>query len=152
MANTFSQIYIQIVFAVKGRANHIPAPHKAELHKYITGIVKNKRQKLLAVNSVPNHIHVLVAMTPDVSISDLVRDIKRSSSLFINERNWIRGRFSWQEGFGAFSYSQSHVDVVKRYIENQEEHHKKMSFREEYETLLKKNEIQYDERFVFEDD
>lgn len=104
------------------------------------------------MNSVPNHIHALVAMTPDVSISDLVRDIKRSSSLFINEQNWIRGRFSWQEGFGAFSYSRSHVDVVKRYIENQEAHHKKMTFREEYESLLKEYEIEYNERFVFEDD
>ena len=116
MANTYSQIYIQIVFAVKGRQNLIPKAHREELHKYITGIVSHREQKLLSVFCMPDHTHLLIGMKPSVSVSDLTRDIKAGSSGFINEKNWIRGKFQWQEGFGAFSYSKSQIDTVVAYI------------------------------------
>jgi putative transposase len=128
MANTYSQIYIQIVFAVKGRQSLIGQEWKDELYKYITGIVKNSNQKLLAINGVSNHIHILLNIKPNVALSDLVREIKANSSRFINEKRFAQGKFSWQEGFGAFSYSVSQLDDVIRYIQNQEEHHKETSF------------------------
>jgi len=151
MANTYSQIYIQLVFAVKGRANLITKDHKDELYKYITGIVRKKGQKLLAINGVADHVHMFVGMTPDLAISDMMKEVKRCSTNFINEdKNWYRGRFSWQEGFGAFSYSRSHIDRVVKYIQNQESHHKKRAFKEEYISLLKKFEVEYNERYLFE--
>jgi putative transposase len=150
MPNTYSQIYIQIVFAVKGRQNLIAKENRNELHKYITGIVRNREQKLLSVFSMPDHTHLLVGLKPSIAISDLVRDIKTGSSQFINDNQWINGKFHWQEGFGAFSYSKSQIDHVIKYILNQEEHHKKCTFREEYLDFLKKFEIEYDERYLFE--
>ncbi len=150
MANTYSQIYIQIVFTVKGRQNLIKKIHRAELQKYITGIITNRGQKLLSIYAMPDHIHILVSIKPDISISDLTRDIKAGSSKFINENKWINGRFNWQEGFGAFSYSKSQVDRVVKYIENQEKHHKKDTFKEEYIKFLKRFEINYDEKYLFE--
>lgn len=112
MANTYSQIYIQIVFAVQGRQNLIKPDWKDELYKYITGIVKNNKQKLLAINGVSDHIHILLNIKPNISLSDLVRDIKANSSRLINEKKFVKGKFSWQEGFGAFSYSVSQLDEV----------------------------------------
>lgn len=150
MPNTYSQIYIQIVFAVKGRQNLISKLHREELHKYITGIVQNREQKLLSVFAMPDHTHLLVGLKPSLAISDLVRDIKSGSSQFINEKQWIQGKFNWQEGFGAFSYSKSQIDNVIKYILNQEEHHKKISFKEEYLDFLKKFEIEYDEKYLFD--
>ncbi len=150
MANTYSQIYIQIVFAVKGRRNLIAKENREELHKFITGIVTNREQKLLAVFAMPDHVHILVGMKPNISISDLVRDIKAGSSKFINESKWINGKFNWQEGFGAFSYSKSSIDNVVKYILNQEERHKKKKFKEEYLDFLKKFDIEYDEKYVFD--
>jgi len=150
MANTYSQIYIQIVFAVKGRQNLIPKQNREELHKYITGIVQNREQKMLSIFCMPDHIHLLIGLKPNVSISDLVRDIKAGSSKFINDRNWINGKFNWQEGFGAFSYSRSQLDHVIKYIMNQEEHHKIHTFKEEYLDFLQKFEIEYDEKYLFE--
>ena len=150
MANTYSQIYIQIVFAVKGRQNLIAKENREELHKFITGIVTNREQKLLSIFAMPDHVHILVGMKPSISISDLVRDIKAGSSKFINDSKWINGKFNWQEGFGAFSYSKSNLDNVVKYILNQEEHHKKRTFKEEYLNFLKKFEIEYDEKYVFE--
>jgi REP element-mobilizing transposase RayT len=151
MANTYSQIYIQIVFAVKGRANLIGTRHKDELYKYMTGIIRNKEQKLIAINGMPDHVHMFVGMTPDIAISDMMKEVKRCSTNFINdEKKWFHGKFSWQKGFGAFSYSRSHIDRVCRYIANQEAHHRKRSFKEEYITLLKKFEVDYDERYLFE--
>jgi putative transposase len=150
MANTYSQIYIQIVFAVKGRQNLIAKENREELHKFITGIVSNRDQKLLAIFAMPDHVHILVGMKPSISISDLVRDIKAGSSKFINDSNWINGKFNWQEGFGAFSYSKSSIDNVVKYILNQEEHHNKKTFKEEYLDFLKKFEIEYDEKYVFD--
>jgi REP element-mobilizing transposase RayT len=150
MPNTYSQIYIQIVFAVKGRENLISKFHREELHKYITGIIQNREQKMLAVFCMPDHVHVLVGLKSSISISDLVRDVKAGSSKFINDSKWIKGKFNWQEGFGAFSYSRSQIDTVIKYILNQEEHHKKKTFKEEYFNFLKKFEIEYNEKYLFE--
>ncbi|HRF99540.1 MAG TPA: IS200/IS605 family transposase [Bacteroidia bacterium] len=150
MPNTYSQIYIQIVFAVKGRENLISKIHREELHKYITGIVQNRGQKMLSIFCIPDHVHLLVGIKPSITISDLVRYIKAGTSNFINQQHWVRGKFNWQEGFGAFSYSKSQIDSVIKYILSQEEHHKKTTFREEYFDLLEKFEIDYDEKYVFE--
>lgn len=150
MPNTYTKIYIQIVFAVKGRQHLIPKENREELHKFITGIVSHRNQKLFAVFAMPDHIHILVSMSPTVSISDLVRDIKAVSSKFINEKKWINGKFNWQEGYGAFSYSKSSVDSVVNYILNQEQHHKKKTFKSEYLDLLEKFEIEYSPEYLFE--
>lgn len=150
MAGTYSQLYIQVVFAVKGRENLIAKTWKDDLHKYISGIITNKEQKSIIVNGMPDHIHAFIGLSPSMKISDLVRDIKNNSSNFINDRKLVNGRFSWQAGYGAFSYSHSHIENVYNYILNQEEHHKKRSFREEYLELLKKFEIEYNEKYLFE--
>ncbi|MGB3948693.1 MAG: IS200/IS605 family transposase [Bacteroidia bacterium] len=150
MANTYSQIYIQIVFAVKGRQNLVAKSNREELHKYITGIVQKRGQKMLSIFCMPDHTHLFIGLTPSISISNLVRDIKAGSSNFINEQEWIQGKFSWQEGFGAFSYSRSQIDDVVKYILNQEDHHKKKNFKEEYLDFLNKFEIMYDEKYLFE--
>ena len=150
MAGTFSQIYIQVVFTVKGWENLIGKEWKDELHKYIAGIIKGKEQKPIIVNGMPDHIHAFVGLRPAMAISDLVRDIKNNSSNFINEKRLVKGRFSWQEGYGAFSYSHSHIQNVYDYILNQEEHHRKKTFREEYIEFLKRFEIEYNERYLFE--
>jgi len=150
MPGTYSQIYIQIVFAVKGRENLIAKNWKNDLHKYIAGIIKGKEQKPIIVNGMPDHIHAFIGLRPSMKISDLVRDIKNNSTNFINENKFVRGKFSWQEGYGAFSYSHSHIKKVYEYILNQESHHKKKTFREEYLELLKKFEIEYNEKYLFE--
>ena len=150
MANTNTQIYIHIVFAVQGRQNLILKEYKEELHKYITGIVQNKGQKLIAINSMPDHVHIFIGMKPTAALSDLARDIKNNSSTFINEKKWVRGKFNWQKGFGAFSYGHSQIDVVVKYIQNQEEHHEKKTFREEYLEMLQKFAVEYDEKYLFE--
>lgn len=150
MPNTYSQIYIQIVFAVKGRENLISKIHREELYKYITGIVQNRGQKMLSIFCMPDHVHLLVGIKPSITISDLVRDIKAGSSNFINQQYYVNGKFNWQEGFGAFSYSKSQIDTVIKYILSQEEHHKKTTFREEYFDFLEKFEIDYDEKYLFE--
>ncbi|MDB5012930.1 MAG: transposase IS200-family protein [Daejeonella sp.] len=150
MAGTFSQIYIQIVFAVKGRQNLIHKEWKDDLHKYIAGIIKNKGQKSIIVNGMPDHVHVFVGLKPALAIADLVREIKNNSTNFINEHKFVKGTFSWQEGYGAFSYGQSQIEMVYNYILNQEIHHKKKTFRDEYFDFLKKFNIDYDERYLFE--
>jgi REP element-mobilizing transposase RayT len=150
MAGAYTQLYIQVVFAVKGRENLIAKTWKDELHKYISGIITNKEQKSIIVNGMPDHIHAFIGLKPSMKISDLVRDIKNNSSNFINEKRFVRGKFSWQEGYGAFSYSHSHIEHVYNYILNQEEHHKKRSFREEYLELLNRFEIEYNEKYLFE--
>src|SRR5258706_4697945 len=131
MANTYTQIYIQIVFAVEGRQNLIDPKHNDELQKYITGIVTAQKQKLISINNMPDHPHILIGQRPDSALSDLVGDIKSGSTNFINRNRWVRGRFSWQEGFGAFSYSRSQLDAVIRYVTNQRKHHQRVSFRDE---------------------
>lgn len=150
MANTFTQIYIQVVFAVKGRQNLIAKDKKEELHKYITGIITRRDQKLLAIHCMPDHIHILIGLKPTVTISDLVRDIKSGSSKFINDNRWIQGKFHWQDGYGAFSYGHSQLDRVIRYIENQEQHHARRSFKEEYLEFLEKFHVDYDEQYLFD--
>jgi REP element-mobilizing transposase RayT len=149
MANTYTQIYIHIVFPVQGRQSLISPEHREELHKYITGIVTNRGQKLLAVNVPGNHAHIFIGMTPTICLSDLVRDIKAGSSGFINESGWIRGRFNWQEGFGAFSHCRSELDTVIRYVRNQEQHHRKRKFREEYVEMLNEFGVDFEERYLF---
>jgi putative transposase len=149
MANTYTQIYVHVVFAVQGRQGLLKREDREELHKYITGIVRNKGQKLIAINSMPDHVHILLGIKPNIALSDLVRDIKASSSAFVNEKRWVHGRFNWQEGFGAFSYGQSQLDDVIAYIQNQETHHRKSLFKEEYLDLLKRFNISYDEKYVF---
>jgi REP element-mobilizing transposase RayT len=138
------------VFAVKGRENLISKIHREELYKYITGIVQNRGQKMLSIFCMPDHVHLLVGIKPSITISDLVRDIKAGSSNFINQQYYVNGKFNWQEGFGAFSYSKSQIDTVIKYILSQEEHHKKTTFREEYFDFLEKFEIDYDEKYLFE--
>ena len=149
MANTYSQIYIQIVFAVEGRQNLIDPKHNDDLQKYITGIVKRQRQKLIALNNLPDHVHLLIGQRPDSALSDLVGDIKSGSTNFINRHRWVKGRFNWQEGFGAFSYSRSQLDTVVRYVQNQQKHHQRRSFHDEYLKLLDRFEVPYDERYIF---
>jgi putative transposase len=149
MANTYTQIYLQVVFAVEGRQNLLKQDHKEELHKYITGIVRNYEQKLIAINGMPDHVHVLIGLKPNMALSDLVREMKSSSSTFINQKKWVKGKFNWQEGFGAFSYGHSQLDDVIRYIQNQEKHHAKKTFKQEYVEMLKKFGVEYDERYVF---
>ena len=149
MANTYTQIYVHVVFAVEGRQNLIPPEHSDELQKYITGIVSGQKHKLIAINNMPDHLHLLVGLRPDAALSDLVRDIKANSSRFISEKRWVPGRFSWQEGFGAFSYSKSQLATVIRYIQDQQKHHARKSFRDEYTELLEKFGVIYDERFIF---
>lgn len=150
MANTFSQIYIQTVFAVNGRLCLIRQDFKEELYKYITGIVKNNGQKLISINGVSDHLHILIGLRPAMALADLVQDIKADSSNFINRKKWVCGRFSWQEGYGAFSYGHSQLDRVIRYIQDQERHHQKKSFKSEYLALLKKFEIRFEEKYIFE--
>lgn len=150
MPNTYSQIYIQIIFAVKGRECFIKESFREELQKYISGIVTNKKQKLYAIYCMPDHTHLFVSMKPDMPVSDLTRDIKANSSSFIKEKKWVNSLFSWQEGFGAFSYSKSQAKDVVDYILNQPERHRKITFREEYLDFLTKYEIEYDEKYLFE--
>src|SRR5215204_5033079 len=149
MAGTFSQIYIQIVFAAQGRQNLLQKEWRDEVFKYISGIIKNKGQKPLIVNGVEDHVHVFVGLKPAMALSDLVRDVKNNSSNFINDHAWIKGKFSWQEGYGAFSYSHSQIENVYNYILNQEMHHHKQTFQEEYMDLLKKFEIEHDVKYLF---
>ncbi|MEO6870418.1 MAG: IS200/IS605 family transposase [Ginsengibacter sp.] len=149
MSSPFSKIYIQVVFAVKGRQSLIRSSWEEELYKYITGIVQNRDQKMLAINGMPDHIHFFIGMKPACCLSDLVREVKKSSNEFIKERKFCNG-FHWQEGYGAFSYSHSHLSNVSNYIMNQKEHHRKTTFKEEYIELLKKFEIEYEEKYLFE--
>jgi REP element-mobilizing transposase RayT len=149
MPNTYSQIYIQIVFAVKGRKHFIKESIREEVQKYITGIVSNKGQKVLAIYSMPDHIHILISMSPDCKISDLVRDIKANSSSFVQEKISMPS-FKWQEGYGAFSYAKSQIDNVVNYILNQQNHHKQKTFKEEYVDFLNNLDIIYKEEYLFE--
>ena len=150
MPNTFTQIYIHIIFTVKGRLNLIPKRNKEELHKYITGIVTKRDQKLISINSMPDHVHILVGFKPSIAISDLTRDIKAASSKFIKEKGWVKSRFNWQEGFGAFSYSHSQLTAVINYINNQETHHKRKTFKDEYLEFLTRFDIDYKNEYLFE--
>ena len=151
MANTYTQIYIHTVFAVENRISLIKKPWREELHKYITGIVQNNEHKLITINSMPDHIHIFIGMKPIQSVSNLLQDIKDSSSKWINKKKFVLGKFNWQSGYGAFSYSHSQIDNVVKYIQNQPQHHKKKTFRQEYIGFLVKFNVPYDERYIFKD-
>ncbi len=143
-------MYVQIVFAVKGKNITVHENHRDELEKYICGIISNKKSKPLAIYCNPNHIHILLGLHPTNAVSDLVKDIKVSSTKLINEKKWIVGKFYWQDGFASFTYSKSQIDRVSKYILNQPHHHKKQTFKEEYLLILKKLDIEYDEKYLFE--
>ena len=150
MAGTYSQVYIQVIFSVKGRENLLNAEIRTEVFKYISGIITEKGSKSLIVNGYNDHIHCLISLKPSVSISDLVRDIKNNSSRFINEKKYFKHKFNWQDGYGVFSYSKSQLNKVYNYILNQEKHHKLKTFKEEYIELLEKFEIEYKNEYLFE--
>jgi putative transposase len=150
MANSYSQIYIQIVFSTHRREPSISSEWRERLHRYITGIIQKQGNKLLAINSRPDHIHIFIGANPAVSISDTVRDVKRQSTAFIRTEIGVRTKFSWQEGFAAFSYSRDSISNVIRYIQNQEEHHRVRSFREEYVTMLEEFDVDYLEEYLFD--
>ena len=150
MPGTFSQIYIQCVFAVKGRQNLLSKVWKDDLFKYIAGIITNKGHKSIIVNGVSDHVHLFIGMKPSMALSDLVRDVKNNSSNFINDNGWLPQKFAWQEGYGAFSYSHSQIQQIYNYVLNQEEHHRKKTFKEEYLDFLDKYDISYEDRFVFD--
>ena len=149
MANTYTQIHIHIVFAVQNRSNLIGNDWKEELYKYISGIIKNNNHKVLVINGMPDHIHILIGLRPAQSLSELVKQIKQDSTKWINERGFINDRFSWQSGFGAFSYSKSQIPRVINYIKNQEEHHKTNTFKEEYKQMLKDFDIDFHNLYIF---
>lgn len=149
MANTYTQLYIHYVFAVQNRISLINEKWKIDLYKYVSGIVEQQEHKLFAINGMPDHLHILISMNPKQSPSDLMYHIKRSSSLWINDNKLAPGKFSWQEGFGGFSYGKSQIPMIAEYIENQQEHHKKTTFHEEYIEFLNAFGIEYDERYVF---
>jgi putative transposase len=151
MANTYTQIHVQAVFVVKWRLGLIQKEWKNELYKYITGIVQANNHKLLAINGMPDHLHVFFGMRPVQSLSDLLQDIKGGSSKWINDRKFIKGRFEWQEGYGAFSYSKSQASTVITYIQNQEMHHQQKTFTEEYKELLEEFNIDFEERYIFKE-
>ena len=151
MANTYTQLHIQLVFAVKYRAALIHKVWRDELYKYITGIFQKNEHKMLQINSMPDHIHILIGLHPTQSISSLVQNVKTESCKWIKAKKFCTAPFTWQEGFGAFSYSKSHVDRVIRYIQNQEAHHKKETFLNEYRKMLKAFEIKYDDQYIFKE-
>ena len=150
MANTYYQIYIQLVFAVYRRQNMIPEKHRDEIEKYMCGIVKNKKVKPLAIYCNPDHCHLFVAPPPSIAISKLVQDVKSNTTNFINSRLHMGGAFSWQNGFGAFSYGKSQVETVYNYVLNQHEHHKGETFKKEYLEFLKRFDVDYKDQYLFE--
>jgi REP element-mobilizing transposase RayT len=150
MADTFSQIYIHLVFSVKGRQNIIHKTWREELFKYVSGIIKGRDQKVFAIGGMPDHIHILISLRPNYLVSELVNSVKTNSSKWINSKGFIKGKFNWQEGYGAFSYGQSQLDHVIQYINNQELHHQRKSFKEEYIELLQRFNVKYEEKYLFD--
>jgi len=151
MANTYTQLYIQFVFAVQNRESLIKPEWEEDLFKYITGIVQNKSHKMIAINGMPDHLHMLIGFEPVDYMSELIKVVKGESTKWIKQQGYTAGSFNWQSGYGAFSYSRSHIDRVYHYIQNQKEHHRKKTFREEYLELLEKFNVAYDERYIFKE-
>ena len=149
MPNTYTQLYVQSVFTVQNRECLISSKWEDELYKYITGIVRNEGHKMLAVSGMPDHIHIFVNMQPVQAVSKLMQEVKCSSSKWINQKRFLRTRFNWQAGYGAFTYSKSQIDTVVKYVNRQKEHHRKKTFKEEYLEILNKFEIEYDEKYLF---
>jgi len=150
MANTYTQLYVQFVFSVKGRENLIKEKFRDELEKVMCGIVTEHKSKTYVIYCNPDHTHIFVGLHPTISVSKLIEQVKSGSSNWLNEKKYIAGKFSWQDGYGAFTYSKSQIDNVVKYILNQSEHHKKQSFREEYLSFLNKFEIDYDSKYLFD--
>lgn len=150
MANTYTQLYIQFVFSVRGRENLIKESFRDELEKVMCGIVTNHKCKTYAIYCNPDHIHVFIGMHPSISPSKLMEQVKSGSSKWLNEKKFLLGKFAWQDGFGAFTYSKSHIDHVVKYILNQPVHHRKQSFKDEYLLLLEKFDIKFDEKYLFD--
>jgi Transposase and inactivated derivatives len=150
MANTYTQLYIQYIFSVKGRENLIKSHFKDELEKIMCGIISNHNCKTYAIYCNPDHAHVLVGMNPTLSPAKLMEQLKSGSSKWLNDKKYIPGKFSWQDGYGAFTYSKSHIDQVVKYVLNQKEHHKKQTFKDEYLSFLKKFEVDYNSKYLFE--
>ncbi len=150
MSDTFTQLYIQLVFAVKGRYSFIQSAWEEDLYKYITGVIQNDKHKMLSINGMPDHIHIFLGLNPAIAISDLVKDIKRASNNWINNKGLTKQKFQWQGGYGAFSYGRSQIDQVCKYILNQKNHHAKESFRKEYTRLLKLFGIEFKDEYLFE--
>jgi REP element-mobilizing transposase RayT len=150
MANTFTQMYAQLVFSPKGRQNLILPSFEEKLYMYITGIVKEHNQKLIAVNGMADHIHIFIGFKPSIKLSDLVGEIKTASTKFIKKERFLPSTFAWQDGFGGFTYAHSQIDVVAKYVMNQKEHHQKRTFRQEYTEMLQKAGVEYDDRYLFE--
>ena len=150
MPNTYTQLLTQLVFAVKGRQNLIEEPIRERVEKFICGTATKRKHKPLAIYCMPDHLHFLIGLNPDQSISDLVKEIKTSSNSLINDNHLTKQKFYWQEGYGAFSYSKSALDNVVKYILNQKEHHKKKTFQEEYKNYLERFGVEYDEKYLFE--
>jgi putative transposase len=151
MANTYTQIHLHLIFAVQNRKSLIQNSWKDRLHEYITGIVQQNTHKMIIINGMPDHLHIAIGMRPTQSLSDLMQDIKGNSSKWINDNKLATGKFQWQEGYGAFSYNKSLLPKLIDYIKNQEAHHKKKTFLEEYKEFLKAFEIEYDERYIFKE-
>ncbi len=151
MANTYTQIHLHCIFAVKHRMALISKDWKERMQEYITGIIQNHGHKMIVINSMPDHLHMFFGMRPTQSLSDLMRIVKGESSEWINSNRLSRTRFNWQEGYGAFSYEKNKLEIVVNYIQNQEEHHKKKTFLEEYKQFLEKFEVVYDDRYIFKE-
>ena len=150
MVDAYTQLYIQLVFAVKGRKSFIQSQWENEIYKYITAVVQTDKHKMLAINGMPDHIHIFVGLNPVIAISYLVKDIKRASNNLINERGLTYEKFEWPSGYGAFSSSKSQIDQVCKYIMNQKVHHAKSSFKSEYISLLELFEINFKDEYLFE--
>ncbi len=149
MANTYTKIYVHLIFAVQGRISLISEKYRSRIEKYISGIITNNKSKTIAIYCTPNHTHILIGLHPSISVSEIAKTIKANSSRWINEQGWFRGKFEWQNGFGAFTYSKSQLNSVVKYILNQGEHHRRVTFREEYIDFLKKFGIDYNEKYLF---
>jgi len=150
MAGTYSQIYLQIIFGVRNRENVLDIRWRSRVFEYMSSIIQNKKQKSIIVNGVSDHVHILIGYKPCISLPDLVREIKNNSSKFMNQENLVSSKFNWQEGYGVFSYSQSQLDNVFNYIKNQEVHHRKTTFREEYIDFLSKYQVTFDEKYILD--
>lgn len=150
MSDTYTQLYVQLVFAVKGRKSFIQYSWEEELYKYLTAVVQNDKHKMIAINGMPDHIHIFLGLNPAIAVSDLVKDMKRASHNWITERGFIKNKFEWQGGYGAFSYGRSQIDHVYKYILDQKKHHAKQSFKNEYINLLELFEIDFKDEYLFE--
>ena len=150
MANTYSQLFIHLIFAVKYRDAVLDKSWRDELIQYIIGIIEKRNNKVCAIGGMEDHIHILISLSPEQSLSELVRDVKRASTLWIEKKGFVRSRFAWQNGFGAFSYAKSQLHTVANYVQNQENHHKKISFHNEYTRFLELFDVDFDDRYTFQ--